>query len=169
MNYQTIQRWLTAREAEAYCGFSTGIINDAVREGQIASNLVFRTKSGEPERLIDRHSLDEWIGNHVPVPCSVILTRELLHRIPSGCYVARNSSCFGVHLHPGVCREEAWQDAVDRDAAFRICYVTNSAADFDVLMRPWNPEDREEFEEQQLLMDQFRRLDDQISLYGKVS
>jgi hypothetical protein len=36
-------------------------------------------------------------------------------------------------------------------------------------MRPWNPEDREEFEEQQLLMDQFRRLDDQISLYGKVS
>lgn len=169
MHNHPIKRWLTATEAGSYCGFSTGIINDAVREGQIASNLVFRTRSGDPERLIDRHSLDEWIGNHVPVPCSVILTRELMHRFPSGCYVASNSGSFGVHLHPAVCREEAWQEAVHQRSDFLRCYVTNSAADFDVLMRPWNPDKPKEIEELLQVKDRFRMLDDQISLDGKVS
>lgn len=168
MTNRPIKRWLTASESASYSGFTCSIINDALRKGRIASNLVFRSESGGAERLIDRYSLDEWIGTHVPVPCAAILTWELLQRIPAGCYIASNSGRFGVHLEPGVRREDVWQAAVDADADWRRCYLTESEDEFRILMAEWDPDDERGIKRRVRLQDQFGMLDDEISLGMKV-
>ena len=79
MKDTTLPRWITLSEASQYSGFSCDIIEEALLYNQLTTNLVFRTRGGVAERLIDRHSLDEWIGRYVPVPCSHILTKGSFH------------------------------------------------------------------------------------------
>jgi hypothetical protein len=126
-------RWITISEASLYSGFTSKIITGAIESGQLSSNVVIRSSKGHPERLIDRQSIDEWIGRYVPVPCSRILTKEFLKQIPDGCYVVSNTGCFAVSMEPDTCRDHLWQSAVDLGADFMTCYVTDSSAQFDIL------------------------------------
>jgi hypothetical protein len=60
MKSTTLPRWITLSEASLYSGFTSEIIYEALWKDQLVTNLVFRSRGGKPERLIDRHSLDEW-------------------------------------------------------------------------------------------------------------
>lgn len=163
-------RWITISEASLYSGFTSKIITGAIESGQLSSNVVIRSSKGHPERLIDRQSLDEWIGRYVPVPCSRILTKEFLKQIPDGCYVVSNTGCFAVSMKPDTCRDHLWQSAVDLGADFIRCYVTTSTSDFEILKDSSSRWDDENLREELLaLKASIPDLDDEISLSQKVS
>jgi hypothetical protein len=170
MNDITLPRWITISEASQYSGFSSDIIYDALWKDHLVTNLVFRTRVGSPERLIDRQSLDEWIGRHVPVPCSRILTKEFLKQIPDGCYVVSNNDQFAVSIESDTCRDHLWQSAVEHGADFIRCYVTTNTAEFEILKDSSSRWGDENLREEVLAVKaSIPILDDEISLAKKVS
>lgn len=58
-------RWATLKDAAAYCGLSTRLIQLAYTEGLVETSLVRRTGAKRGRRLINLQSLDQWIEDGI--------------------------------------------------------------------------------------------------------
>lgn len=75
-NTTPFARWATYKQAARYSGLSTRLLQDFVKDGLISSSLVRKPGAGRGVRLIDLHSLDEFIEQGLHFKAELAMNRR---------------------------------------------------------------------------------------------